>query len=967
LSSETELFDEKSELGARVARLEQELAAAQAALAAKPIVDRAQLFTLTDALPVLVSVVGRDQRYEFANKAYERWFGPEGGRVTGRHALEVLGQAAYDRLLPYFERVIAGERVTFEADMPYKWGGPRHVHTTFAPRFAPDGSITGVVAMVIDLSSRFVDETALRESEARYRSLFETIDAGFCIIELKFEGDRPVDYRFIEVNPAFERQAGLADAERRWVSELAPDLEAYWFEIYGRVARTGEAVRFENRAAPLGRWFDVHAYRVGEPGQNRVAVLFNDITERKRADEALREETKALETLNRTGAALAAELDHDRIVQLVTDAGVELTGAGFGAFFYNVLNDSGESYMLYTLSGAERSAFENFPMPRATAVFQPTFKGEGIVRSDDIVADPRYGKSGPHFGMPKGHLPVRSYLAVPVNSRTGEVIGGLFFGHAEPGRFAGRHERAIAGLAAQAAVAIDNAHLYRSLQRELDERRRAEAALIESEARFRLIADSAPVPMWVTRLDRKREFVNRAYVDFLGITYEESVDFDWRNVIHPEDLARIHKEQVEKEASLQPFTLEARYRNAQGAWRWLRSESQPRWGANGEHIGFIGVAYDVTIAKEAELALAAEVAERTAERDRMWRLSQDILLIIGLDGVIRAINPAVERYGYDPDTLITRHFTPYVHPDDLAITVEAIARASIEPVAGLETRLRAADGTWRWFSWSIVPGEGAIFAIGRDVSAEKARQAELEAAQEALRQSQKMEAIGQLTGGVAHDFNNLLTPIMGSLDMLRRRMPPDDVRAQRTVDTALQAAERAATLVQRLLAFARRQDLQARAIDIAELLGGMDDLLARSLGSAIRVAVDAPPGLAPARADPNQLELAILNLSINARDAMPGGGTLTITAREEALTAPEADLGPGRYVRIAVADTGIGMDADTVRRAVDPFFSTKGVGKGTGLGLSMVYGFAAQLGGALRLSSAPGVGTTVELWLPVSD
>ncbi|MDO9487888.1 MAG: response regulator, partial [Sphingomonadaceae bacterium] len=226
---------------------------------------------------------------------------------------------------------------------------------------------------------------------------------------------------------------------------------------------------------------------------------------------------------------------------------------------------------------------------------------------------------------------------------------------------------------------------------------------------------------------------------------------------------------------------------------------------------------------------------------------------------------------------------------------------------------------------------------------------------------------GQLTGGIAHDFNNLLTPIMGSLDMLRRRLGPDDARAQRTVDTALQATERAATLVQRLLAFARRQDLQARAVDVAELLAGMDDLLARSLGASVRVVVDVPDELAPARVDPNQLELAILNLSINARDAMPGGGTLTISACESALAAAEPDLKAGRYIRIAVADTGVGMDADTMRRAVEPFFSTKGVGKGTGLGLSMVYGFAAQLGGALRLSGAPGVGTTAELWMPVSD
>ena len=192
--------------------------------------------------------------------------------------------------------------------------------------------------------------------------------------------------------------------------------------------------------------------------------VHTDVTEAREAENALREETRILDTLNRTGAAIAAELDLQSLVQTVTDAGVSLVGAAFGAFFYNVVNETGESLMLYALSGADRAYFDKFGMPRATAVFKPTFLGKGVVRSDDILADPRYGKSGPHFGMPKGHLPVRSYLAVPVTSRSGEVIGGLFFGHPEPGRFEDRHERLITGIAGQAAVAIDNARLYQALQ-----------------------------------------------------------------------------------------------------------------------------------------------------------------------------------------------------------------------------------------------------------------------------------------------------------------------------------------------------------------------------------------------------------------------------------------------------------------------------------------------------------------------
>jgi signal transduction histidine kinase/CheY-like chemotaxis protein len=250
--------------------------------------------------------------------------------------------------------------------------------------------------------------------------------------------------------------------------------------------------------------------------------------------------------------------------------------------------------------------------------------------------------------------------------------------------------------------------------------------------------------------------------------------------------------------------------------------------------------------------------------------------------------------------------------------------------------------------------------------AERTREREEALAQ--LHEAQKLETIGQLTGGVAHDFNNLLTPVMGNLDMLRRRIPADDPRSQRLIENALQATGRAATLVQRLLAFARRQDLQPRAVDVSGLLLGIEDLVTRSIGPTITVAVDAPSGLPAARVDPSQLELALLNLAINARDAMPGGGRLTMEVSFEEVHAGRGDrLKEGRYVRIAVIDTGVGMDASTLRRAIEPFFSTKGLGKGTGLGLSMVHGLAAQSGGALMLSSTPGIGTRAELWLPVAD
>ncbi|MCW3797361.1 ATP-binding protein [Sphingomonas sp. BN140010] len=304
--------------------------------------------------------------------------------------------------------------------------------------------------------------------------------------------------------------------------------------------------------------------------------------------------------------------------------------------------------------------------------------------------------------------------------------------------------------------------------------------------------------------------------------------------------------------------------------------------------------------------------------------------------------------------------------------------------AELLTHYRRGDGTmtWIWFSAApvrdlegkVIGGVVASVNVDREKRLTESLErevekvvAEREAAQEALRQSQKLEAMGQLTGGVAHDFNNLLTPIIGSLDLLQRK-PIGDARMQRLIDGALQSAERAKTLVQRLLAFARRQPLQPTAVDVGRIVTDMADLVARTSGPRVRVDVDVPPELPPARADSNQLEMALLNLSVNARDAMPDGGTLSISLRQ--VDEPPADLpelGRRPHVVLSVADNGRGMDEETLARCIEPFFSTKGVGKGTGLGLSMVHGLAAQLGGALRITSREGVGTAIELWLPVSS
>jgi PAS domain S-box-containing protein len=350
------------------------------------------------------------------------------------------------------------------------------------------------------------------------------------------------------------------------------------------------------------------------------------------------------------------------------------------------------------------------------------------------------------------------------------------------------------------------------------------------------------------------------------------------------------------------------------------------------------------------------------------------------------------NFGRSPDEPFTYdQLVESVHPEDRPRMWDTVtATVETHGLYDIEYRCIRTDGSVGWVHITGRPTYAedgtplSLLGVSSDISERKAAEialkalndtleqrveetiAERELAQSALRQSQKMEAMGQLTGGVAHDFNNLLTPIIGSLDLLNRRSTNTE-REARLIDGALQSAERAKVLVQRLLAFARRQPLQSGAVDVAALIANMVDLIESTSGAQFAVRTEIAPDLPPALADGNQLEMAILNLAVNARDAMPDGGMLTVAARlEEEDAAIASGLAGGRWIRLSVADNGIGMDAETARRAIEPFYSTKGIGKGTGLGLSMVHGLALQLGGTMTITSALGLGTRVDLWLPIS-
>ena len=369
-------------------------------------------------------------------------------------------------------------------------------------------------------------------------------------------------------------------------------------------------------------------------------------------------------------------------------------------------------------------------------------------------------------------------------------------------------------------------------------------------------------------------------------------------------------------------------------------------------------------------SLERQVVERTADRNRLWELSTDLILVTDFETTITAVNPAwTAVLGWREADLVGQKFGGFIHPEDLAHTADGVEwLGQGRPLRGFEARYRHRDGGYRWISWTAVPDGPTILAIGRDVTAEKDQAEALSRAEERLRQSQKMEAVGQLTGGLAHDFNNLLAGISGSLEMVGTRVRQGRTgEIERYVVAAQGAAKRAAALTHRLLAFSRRQTLDPRPTDVNRLIHDMADMVRRTVGPAITLEVVGSVGLWTALVDPNQLENALLNLAINARDAMPDGGRLTVETGNRWMderAAHERDLAPGQYLSICVSDTGTGMPPDVIARAFDPFFPTKPLGQGTGLGLSMIYGFARQSGGQARIYSEVDLGTMVCIYLP---
>jgi PAS domain S-box-containing protein len=688
-----------------------------------------------------------------------------------------------------------------------------------------------------------------------------------------------------------------------------------------------------------------HLNRGGRAGQV-ILITVQDITERKSALVALRESEEELRTLHRVGASLASELDLKKLIQTVTDAARELSQAEFGAFFYNDLDEAGEKYLLYTLTGVPEEAFRNFPMPRNTDVFGPTFRGERTVRVADIRLDPRYGKNSPHHGIPAGHLPVRSYLATPVISRLGEVIGGLFFGHSRVGVFTERAERLVEGVAKQAAIAIDNARLFEASQKQ---RTRAE----KSEKQFRAIVETTPECVKLVAADGTLLHMNSVGLSMVQADSSEAVIGKCvYDLIAPEDRERFRGFN-ERICRGERASTEFDIVGLKGQRRHMETHAAPLQTTDGSCV---------------QLAITLDITERRAAEEAQRRLaaivesSDDAIVGKDLNGIVMSWNPGAEKmFGHSADEMIGRPITtiiPAELQEDERRILETIGRG--ERIEHFETVRLTKSGERIDVSLTVSPVKdeaGTVIGAAktaRDITQQKKTE-------QVLRTTERLASVGRMAATVAHEINNPLEAITNLVYLAKRSAALNDV--QEHLNAIEEELNRISLITKQTLGF-YRETIAPSAVRVGEMLNPLIAVLgkrARNKGIEIRPEIRQDPEIYAVAGEIRQL---IANLLSNSIDAVDTGGLIRIRIGTNRLNGQDPT-----GIRITIADSGRGIPPADKSKLFEPFFTTKN-DVGTGLGLWVCMNIVQKHHGSIRVRSNTGPGrswTVFSVFLPIGQ
>jgi PAS domain S-box-containing protein len=871
-----------------------------------------RLNTLFKILPAGVSIVDGERKLLEKNPALETLLHLskarfEDGKMVGRRFLRADGSVLPEDEVPSL-RSIRENRVIMDSEM----GVVREDGAVIwiAVNAAPLAGVGAVVA-TIDITKRKLAEQALAESEERYRRLFNEMTEGFAAHEIICDAaGKPCDYRYLEINPAFERLTGLRREKivGRRLTEVLPDEDPKWLDRYGQVALTGEPVHFESFSPALNRHYEVDAYC---PAPGQFAVMFLDVTARKRVEHLLQEQYLELENLYHSLPVGLAVIDRQFRYLRINDHMAAINGRP-------------------AVDHLGRTIYEM--IPEVASLLEPVYRR--VFDTGEPVTNVEYAKnSRPNPAHERNYL--ASYH--PLKTQSGHVYGFC-------------------------AVVMD-----------ISGRKGAEKALAESEERFRSAMQYSGIGMAVCSATGAWLEVNPALTAILGYSREEFLAGDFQSITHPDDLGSclIELDRLRR-GDINTFEVQKRFRHHAGHYLWVQSNvSMIRFG-DGRPGYFVVQMQDITERKQAadELFQSREmlrmildnIPERVFWKDVHSRFLGGNQLFARDCGFISS----GELIGKtDFDTAMRDHGEVF-QADDRHVM------ATDRPKLSYEVTQQAPDGRTAFLLASKVPlhdKEGRVIGVlgtYEDITERKALETQ-------FRQAQKMEAVGRLAGGVAHDFNNLLTIISGYSDILLSELPAEDP-SRDSLTEIKKASDRAAALTRQLLAFSRNQVLVPDILDLNSVIGECENMFLRLLGEDIEFKKELDPYLGKVQADPSQLDQVLLNLVVNARDAMPQGGVLSIQTGnailDESFCQSQPGVRPGRYVRLAVSDTGMGMEESVRAQIFEPFFTTKQQGKGTGLGLAMVFGFIKQSGGHVTVSSELGRGSSFTIYLPevrVSD